>query len=131
MLRKILIVDDSALMQQMYRLALARYAEARLFSALNGAEALEVLAREADVDLVLLDLNMPIMTGLEMLDQMRTQARYARIPVIVVTSQSDTADRQRCLKLGARACLAKPFATPELCRLIEELTRGEPGDRPA
>jgi len=123
MLHTILIVDDSTLMQQMYRLSLARYQGTRLVSALNGAEGLEVLAREPVVDLILLDINMPMMNGLEMLGRVKHTAQYQKIPVIVITSQGSETDKQRCLKLGARACLQKPFSLPELCRLIEEVAR--------
>jgi len=126
MLRKILIVDDSTLIQHMYELFLARYRGARLVNAMNGAAALEALAREPEIDLVLLDINMPVMNGLELLQRMKSEPAYRELPVIVITTQGHEGDAERCLKLGAAAVLHKPFQTPELYAAIEQATGSRP-----
>jgi two-component system, chemotaxis family, chemotaxis protein CheY len=126
MLRKILIVDDSTLIQHMYELFLARYRGVRLLNAMNGAVALEVLGREAEIDLLLLDINMPVMNGLELLQRMKSEPSYRDIPVIVITTQGKEEDVARCMALGASACLHKPFQTPELYKAIETATGVRP-----
>jgi len=126
MLRKILIVDDSTLIQHMYELFLARYRGARLLNAANGAMALEILGREADIDLMLLDINMPVMNGLELLQRMKSEPAYRDIPVVVITTQGKEEDVARCMALGASACLHKPFQTPELYKAIETATGARP-----
>jgi len=126
MLRKILIVDDSTLIQHMYELFLARYRGARLVTAMNGAAALDALAQEPEIDLVLLDINMPVMNGLELLQRMKSEPAYRELPVIVITTQGKDDDVERCLKLGASACLRKPFQTPELYKAIEQATGAKP-----
>jgi CheY-like chemotaxis protein len=81
MLRKILAVDDSALIHQMYKLFLSRYKNCKLVSAMNGVEALDKLAQEAEIDLILLDINMPVMNGLEFLQRVQKESAYKDIPV--------------------------------------------------
>ena len=75
MLRKILAVDDSALIHQMYKLFLSRYKNCKLVSAMNGLEALDKLAQEEGIDLILLDINMPVMNGLEFLQRVQKEVR--------------------------------------------------------
>ena len=74
MLRKILAVDDSALIHQMYKLFLSRYKNCKLVSAMNGLEALDKLGQEEEIDLILLDINMPVMNGLEFLQRVQKEA---------------------------------------------------------
>src|SRR5207245_10746661 len=81
MLRKILAVDDSALIHQMYKLFLSRYKNCKLISAMNGLEALDKLAQEEGIDLILLDINMPVMNGLEFLQRLQKESAYQAIPV--------------------------------------------------
>ena len=75
-LRKILAVDDSALIHQMYKLFLSRYKNCKLISAMNGLEALDKLAQEEGIDLILLDINMPVMNGLEFLQRLPGHTRH-------------------------------------------------------
>jgi len=126
MLRKILIVDDSALIHQMCALFLADYRETGLVSAMDGAAALEVLSRDTEIDLVLLDINMPVMNGLEMLAHLQSEATYRSIPVIMITTHGGEQDAARCLGMGARGFLTKPFRTSQLHTLIHEITGEKP-----
>ena len=84
--RTILIVDDSPVIHHMYKQFLSRYASARLVSAMNGAEALASLSCEPDIDLILLDINMPVMNGLKLLERLKEESAYQAIPVIVITT---------------------------------------------
>src|SRR5258708_11078567 len=101
MLRKILAVDDSALIHQMYKLFLSRYKNCRLVSAMNGLEALDKLAQEEGIDLILLDINMPVMNGLEFLQRVQKEPAYQAIPLIIISAQGNEPDTIRGLQTRA------------------------------
>ena len=121
MLNKVLVVDDSALIHQMYRLVLSRYA-CEIADAMNGQEALDVLARQDDIQLILLDINMPVMNGLEFLQRVQKEGAYKDIPVIIISTEGKEEDTIRGLKMGARGYVKKPFQASELHSLIEKIT---------
>ena len=120
MLKKILVVDDSALIHQMYRLVMSRYS-CTIADAMNGQEALDILAVQHDVDLILLDINMPVMNGVQFLEKASAIGIVTRIPVIVISTEGKEEDTIRGLKLGARGYLKKPFHPSELHDLIEKI----------
>jgi two-component system chemotaxis response regulator CheY len=120
MLKKILVVDDSALIHQMYRLVMSRY-NCTIADAMNGQEALDILAVQHDVDLILLDINMPVMNGVQFLEKASAIGIVTRIPVIVISTEGKEEDTIRGLKLGARGYLKKPFHPSELHDLIEKI----------
>ena len=122
MLRKILAVDDSALIHQMYKLFLSRDKNCKLVSAMNGLEALEKRAQEEEIDLVLLDINMPVMNGLEFLQRVQKESAYKDLPVIIISTEGKEEDTVRGLKLGAKGYVKKPFQASELHSLIEKIT---------
>jgi two-component system chemotaxis response regulator CheY len=122
MLRKILAVDDSALIHQMYKLFLSRYKNCKLVSAMNGLEALDKLAQEEGIDLILLDINMPVMNGLEFLQRVQKEPAYQGIPVIIISTEGKEEDTIRGLKMGAKGYVKKPFQASELHGLIEKIT---------
>jgi putative two-component system response regulator len=108
---KILAVDDVQMNLDMLEIMLSGVGGVFL-KALNGREALELLAGHADADTILLDLEMPVMNGFEMLGALKDDCRYRDIPVIVVTS--DKHEVLRALALGANDFLAKPYDPEEL-----------------
>ena len=124
MLRKILAVDDSALIHQMYKLFLSRYKNCKLISAMNGLEALDRLGQEDGIDLILLDINMPVMNGLEFLQRVQKEPAYQGIPVIIISTEGKEEDTIRGLKMGAKGYVKKPFQASELHGLIEKITAG-------
>jgi CheY-like chemotaxis protein len=117
---KILIVDDSRVLHKMYGLMLA---PTPLVHALDGIEALKCLTEHPDIDLVLLDLNMPHMSGLALLKQMRSSAHHAKTRVIIVSTDAaeGSVDTRRCLEAGAVSVLRKPFRDGDLLQLIAKL----------
>lgn len=118
MAHNILIVDDSALT----RIAIKRVLEmveldvALIFEAENGAKALDTLDQNK-IDLVLADLNMPQMGGIELIKKMKEQENFANIPVIVVSTESSVTRIKELLAQGIKDYLHKPF-TPEEFRSL-------------
>ena len=107
-MRKILIADDSQTIRRMVAASLKELNDVGFEEASNGLEAIEVLARER-INLLILDLNMPEMHGLEVMQFMRSHARYSEIPIIVLTTKFDTESRRSALDGGASQYLTKPF----------------------
>jgi CheY-like chemotaxis protein len=117
--RKILVCDDSKLLHRMFEVMLRQYP---LVHAYDGREALTQLAEHADVDLVLLDVNMPNMNGLELLSAMKGDARLARIPVVLITTHGSEDETKKGLEAGASAYVTKPFRNEDLLGVVERLT---------
>ena len=129
-MRTILVVDDSPTMRRMIMAALRELEDVAFDQASSGLEAIERLAI-APVDLVLLDLNMPDVHGLEVLRFVRTHERFARLPVVILTTRGDDASRDAALRAGATRYLTKPFApaalAPEIRSLLAAVDAGTPG----
>jgi len=87
MLNKVLVVDDSELIHNMYRLIMKKYRGCRLTKAMNGKEALDKLAVDDDFDLILLDINMPIMNGIQFLETIKQKNKHTHIPVIIISTE--------------------------------------------
>lgn len=119
----ILIVDDSDVIRGMIgrTLQLASIPVGTLFEAANGREALEVLS-SSWVDLVLADLNMPVMSGIEMLERMRTNPVMEEIPVVVISSEVATGRVAELADRGIAAWLRKPFTPEELRDVVNRVT---------
>ncbi len=108
---KVLVVDDSELMHKMYSLFLRGVS---LVGARDGEEALERLSEHGDIDLVLLDINMPRKSGFEVLAALGERNLPGCPPVIVVTTEGRQEDAARGLASGAVAYLTKPFQAEQL-----------------
>ena len=122
-LQKILIVEDSELLHRMYDVVFRQHRNNSgvLLHAFNGKEALERLAQHPDVDLILLDINMPIMSGLQFLQYCQAQRVFRGIPVIVISTEGKHDDTIRALQAGARGYLTKPFKPVDLHALIDRV----------
>ena len=118
--RKVLIVDDSKLLHRMFEMMLRQYP---LVHAYDGKEALQQLKENRDVDLVLLDMNMPKMNGLELLEAMKADKEMKKIPVVLVTTEGSDEQTQRGMEAGAAAYVKKPFKNEELIAVVQRLTR--------
>ncbi len=118
---KVLVVDDSAALQQMYKLTLSRY-KCPVISALSGQEGLNSLANNPDTNLLIVDLDMPQMSGLEFIKKVREQEAYRNIPIIIVSTKgTKESDAQEALAL-AQGNIIKPFTSNEVHKLIESLS---------
>jgi len=122
--KTLLVVEDSDTERRLLTLTLERQGY-HVAQAADGLEALSVLRQRSDIDLVISDIEMPRMTGLEFLNARRQHPNAAQIPVILLTSCSGNQYKQVALSLGAADYMLKPHVTPELVASIERLT----GDR--
>jgi CheY-like chemotaxis protein len=116
---KVLVVDDSKVLHKMYGVMLSAFPV--VVHAFNGVHALQVLGEHPDVDLILLDINMPEMNGLSLIAYLQKSPALAAKPVVIVSTEGGSADVQRGLDAGAKAYLRKPFRDGELLELIEKL----------
>jgi len=115
----ILVVDDSPTIRRMIMAAL-RPLGADFGEASSGLEAVEQLA-VGEYQLMTLDLNMPDMHGIEVLNVLRESERYRGLPVVVLTTRGDDTSRELALTGGANSYLTKPFQPQELLHAVREL----------
>ena len=118
--KKVLVVDDSELVHAMHGEVLSRY-ECDVFHAYNGLEAFELLKRTPGVELILLDIQMPLMDGLTFLRTRKESGLFAHVPVVVVSTLGGEIDARKGLEAGAAAYLTKPFRPAELHGIIDGL----------
>lgn len=117
--KRILIVDDCDTTRKLLSY-IVRERGYKIFLASNGLEALEVMAGN-QVDMVVTDLNMPQMDGLELSRNLRSQDVYREIPIIMVTTESGEADKRLGQAAGVTTYLTKPFSPQRLLYEIEKL----------
>jgi len=116
--RKILVVDDSKLIHKMFEVLLRQFS---LIHAHDGLEALQCLGTHSEIDLILLDINMPKMSGLEFLAQIKGDTVFQQIPVVIISTEGKEEDTIRGLEAGAAAYIKKPFGNQELLEVIQRL----------
>lgn len=116
--KRVLVVDDSQLMQRIYEVMLRDYP---LAFAADGSQALARLREQPDIDLVLLDLNMPTMDGRQFLAELRRSGDLARVRVVIVTTEGTDEEAERGLAAGAAAYVRKPFKSEEIRSVIARL----------
>jgi two-component system chemotaxis response regulator CheY len=124
----ILIVEDSPTMRSLLTALLEELGgQIKITQAESGFEALRHLPRE-QYDLIVTDINMPDINGLELVSFVKSNSSYRDIPLIIVSTESSERDRDKGLDLGADAYLVKPFEPDELRDLVSALLeRGERG----
>jgi two-component system, chemotaxis family, chemotaxis protein CheY len=110
-----LIVDDSSVMRKIVERALrqAGLTIAHVFEAASGIEGLDILRRQR-VDLILSDINMPNMDGLEFLRQLRSQDLAADVPVVMITTESSEDHVREAIVAGAQGYIRKPFTAEQV-----------------
>jgi two-component system chemotaxis response regulator CheY len=119
-MRTILVVDDSPTIRKMVRAALGSLTDVGFIEASSGLQAIETLAIHA-VRMVVLDLNMPDMHGLDVLRFLRSHSQYRDLPVMVLTTRGDDTSREQVLQAGASLYLTKPFSPSVLVSSVREL----------
>ena len=120
-MNQVLIVDDSSTIRRMVRASLNGLDdEFEIVEAASGLEAIERLGVGA-IRLIVLDLNMPDIHGLEVLGFVRGHARFCQVPVLVLTTRGDEANRTAALEAGATAFMTKPFVPQVLAAQAKQL----------
>ena len=117
---RVLVVDDSLALRRSMMYALQRLAEMVCVEAQDGAEALKKYS-QGRFDIVLTDINMPVLDGLKLISHLRSDVTNAHVPIIVITTESAEADRDRALKLGADAYLLKPVQAQVVLDTVKKL----------
>ena len=122
MIKRIVIADDSALARMFIRrcLEIAGLGDSEFFEAGDGQEALQKL-KEVSPDLLVTDLTMPNMNGIELLKRISASPRLSGMPVLVVTSAGNEEQRKQLYELGATRILSKPISPPMLVDAINEI----------
>lgn len=119
-MKTILIVEDSATTRALIRAVIDELGDFDTVEAASGFEALKLLPQQ-EYDLIITDINMPDINGLELISFVRNNPRYAHLPIIIVSTESSEADKNRGMALGATAYVTKPFRSFELQGIIEKI----------
>lgn len=117
---RILVVDDDPSVRELLRVQLEMEGE-QVSTAVDGQAALDALAQDRP-DVVVLDVMMPVLNGWEVLERLRADERFRRLPVLLLTARDLPQDRQRGRDLGASAVLSKPHDLQVLLDMVHALT---------
>jgi two-component system chemotaxis response regulator CheY len=118
-MKKVLVVEDSAAIRAMIVSIVETVPGIVCVDAEDGLAALKALPGDS-FDAILTDINMPGLTGLELISFVRCHPSYSRIPIIIISTEKTDADRERGLSLGASDYITKPFAPNDLQRVIRQ-----------
>ena len=118
---KILVVDDSSTMRRNIKNTLQRLGHEQILEAEHGVEAWGLLTQHADIDVLITDWNMPEMNGLELVKKVRAEAKYADMPIIMVTTEGGKAEVITALKAGVNNYIVKPFTPQVLKEKLEDV----------
>jgi two-component system chemotaxis response regulator CheY len=119
--KTVLIVDDSASMRQLVTFAL-KDAGYEVMAATDGRDALNKL-NGTKIELVITDLNMPEMDGIEFIKQMRTAGSYKFTPIVMLTTESQESKKQEGKNAGASGWIVKPFTPEQLIDVVKKFAR--------
>jgi two-component system chemotaxis response regulator CheY len=117
-----LVVEDSPTMRQLIVFALRRIRGLEVLEADDGVDALRKMAA-TKLDIILTDINMPIMDGLKLVKRVRSDEALKLIPIVIITTEGAEEDRQRALALGANAYITKPIQAPQVIAKVKELLK--------
>jgi two-component system chemotaxis response regulator CheY len=110
------------MMRQLVVFALGRISNLTVTEADDGVDGLRKLAA-GKFDIILTDINMPIMDGLKLIQRVRMDATHKDTPIVVITTEGGREDRERALRLGANAYITKPIQAPRVMATVKELLR--------
>jgi len=115
-----LVVEDSPTMRQLIVFALRRLQALKVTEADDGVDALRKL-QAGKFDILITDINMPIMDGLKLVSLVRKDETHKDIPIVIITTEGAQEDRERALALGANAYITKPIQAPQVINTVKEL----------
>jgi two-component system, chemotaxis family, chemotaxis protein CheY len=122
---KVLVVEDSPTMRQLIVFALKRLRGLSIVEANDGVDGLKKISADK-FDLILTDINMPIMDGLKLVSLVRNDPNHRTIPIVVITTEGASEDRARALSLGANDYITKPVQTNKIIEVVKRLLPLEP-----
>ncbi len=117
-----LVVEDSPTMRQLIVFALSRIKVLKVVEADDGVDALKKLSQQ-HFDILITDINMPMMDGLKLVSMVRKDEVHKEIPIIIITTEGAQEDRQRALSLGANAYITKPIQAPQVISKVKDLLK--------
>jgi two-component system chemotaxis response regulator CheY len=117
---KCLIVEDSSAMRQLLKFALSRIAGLETVESDDGMDGLKKLSSDR-YDLLIVDINMPIMDGLKLVKAARNDGVHGDVPILVVSTEGAAEDRERCMQLGVNVYLVKPVQATEVVKEAKKL----------
>ena len=115
-----LVVEDSPTMRQLICFALRRIKGLEVAEADDGVDGLKKLSAQK-FDILITDINMPVMDGLKLVSLVRKDEAHKDIPIVIITTEGASEDRQRALSLGANAYITKPIQAPQVITCVKEL----------
>ena len=118
-MKNVLIVEDSKAIRSVIRVALEEAGDFFVAEANNGFEALKMLPTRK-FDLIITDINMPDINGLELIGFVKSNAAYRDIPLIIVSTEKSEEDKRRGMALGAMGYVVKPFRKEDLLALVKQ-----------
>ena len=119
--KRVLVVDDSATVRQQVGVAL-KQAGYEMIEAVDGADGLDKLASDGEIAMVICDINMPRMSGLEMIEQVALNKGIKKVPIVMLTTEGQPALIQRARQAGAKGWIVKPFKPDLLVATVNKLT---------
>jgi two-component system chemotaxis response regulator CheY len=120
--QRILIVEDSPTMRQLLVFALRRLKNVEIVEAQDGMDGLRKVSSD-HFDIALIDINMPVMDGLKLIRLMRSEETLKDIPIVVITTEGASEDRERALGLGANEYLTKPIQANRVLSVVKDLMK--------
>src|ERR1700754_314961 len=125
-MQRVLIIDDSSATRAYIRAALEEMEEMQVSEAASGFDALRILPRER-FDLLVVDINMPNINGLELISFIRRSETHRETPLLIISTEASERDRTRAMQLGANGYLAKPFTAEALAEAVRSLNKAPAG----
>ena len=123
-MRNVLIVEDSKAIRSMIRMALEEAGGFLAAEAGNGFEALKMLPTKP-FDLIITDINMPDINGLELIGYVKSNPTYRQIPLVIVSTEKSEEDKKRGIALGAAGYIVKPFKKEDLLAIVTQVLEGK------
>jgi two-component system chemotaxis response regulator CheY len=119
---RLLIVEDSPTMRQLLVFALRRLKDVEIVEAQDGMDGLRRVSND-EFDIALIDINMPVMDGLKLIRLMRGEEGLKNIPIVVITTEGASEDRERAIALGANEYLTKPIQANRVLEVVKGLLK--------
>lgn len=116
-----LVVEDSPTMRQLISFSLKRFKNAKIIEAVDGVDALKKLSGPEKIDLILTDINMPVMDGIEFIKNVRATGQHNSLPILILTTETSQDKRDQGKAAGGTGWIVKPFDPEKLISVIHRV----------